>query len=149
MDATHREIILWALDNKVIRKELGDYLDLNDETLDKVLKTLKKDMFQAGYLFGTEGTSYDFHSFDTEAECSAYVKGVNDAEGWLECRDLEGDEIDFLEDCNPCCDDCNTRDPERFRAFEQWKLQRDSDNRAEGLVLDKCDRCLVSEDKED
>ena len=148
MDTTHKEIIIWALRNATVMEQLGATLGLSDEELTGVLEDLVNKQHRTGFLFGQDGSAFSVHSFDTEAEYSAYTAGLGDMNGWLKARDLDKDEIDFLEACNPCCKECETKDPRKFMvAFENWLERADFEDfaperRTLGLVLDLCDSCL-------
>jgi hypothetical protein len=142
MNATHKEIIIWALSDETVRERLGvhlkDVLGVGEEALNNIILDLKNNKYQAGYLWGTNGDGHSVREFDTFAEAMAYDYGVIDATGYLKHRELNGIEIDFLEDCNPCCNGCETRDPQKFAAFGQW--QRGSEEKVD-ITLDLCDEC--------
>jgi hypothetical protein len=144
MDAVHKEIIIWALSNETVRQQfvvhLEGVLGVSEEALDKILEELENKKHTRGLLWGTDGFSHTVREFDTFAEMMAYDYGTIDTEDCLKCRELEEDEIAFLEDCNPSCKDCETKDPRKFEAFALWKKQRDSEDGVE-LILDKCDAC--------
>lgn len=147
MDATHREIIIWALSDKAVRERLGVHLKdvLGVSDLDKVLEEIENKWHQVGCLWGTDGCSHSVRGFQTFAEAMAYDYGVVDATGYMTCRDLDEDEITFLVVYNPCCKNCETKDPEKFEAFGLWKEQRDSEDGVE-LILDKCDACRKTDE---
>lgn len=148
MDAIHKEIIIWALENKDIRESLREHLvkhtGISGDGLDKVLGKLVNKWHRRGCLWGTDGCSHSVRGFQTFAEAMAYDYGVIDATGYMTCRDLDEDEIAFLDVCNPCCSNCETKDPQQFSAFERWKEQRDI--KAEDLKLDICDECAQAEE---
>jgi hypothetical protein len=89
-----RRIILWALNSEYCRKQIVEYLDLDNKYLEEIRdQAARSGQCKLSIVFGSgEAETFDEKTFDTHEEMMAYLDGVEDMEGFMSYRLLDDDE---------------------------------------------------------